>query len=149
MDATVVAAIIGGVSGTGGILVGHLFTRRGHRAAAELTEAQTSDIETQVYERVIKRQETEVTRLDRRVAELSDEVTQLRARLEAREAEHRTELAQLRDERDAWRAECQQLRTQLVAREAELAAARTEVADLRTLAMTSPYPPAPLTGGTP
>lgn len=148
MDPTVVAAVIGGGSGTVGIIVGHLLTRRSREAQTELTDAQTADIETQVYERVIKRQETEVTRLDRRVAELSDEVTQLRARLEAREEQHRQDLAQLRDERDAWRAECGQLRTQLVAREAELAAARTEAAELRALAMTTHYPPAPMTGGT-
>lgn len=126
----VVVALIGlGAGGGGGGVIGHILTRHSRAAQVELTEAQTADIETQVYERVIKRLQAEQELLVGRVRELESEVRILREQLtrnEQRERELLNELTMVRAERDS-------LRTRLAAAQAEAAAHKGEADRLRSL----------------
>lgn len=142
MDATVQAAFISAaglvLAAGGGGLAGHLMGRRGRSATVELNEAQTADLETQVYERVIRTQEAERQKLVARITELESQVAALKAQAAAREQELQRDLELSRGEVSALRAELASVRAQLAAKEAELAGARKEAADLHLLVQASP-----------
>lgn len=138
MDPTVQGAIVTAGGLLLGVLGGHMAGRRARRAGVELTEAQTSDLETQVYERVIRTQEAERRLLAARITELETQVAQLKAAAAAREQELQRDLESTRGELAGVRAELVSVRTQLAAKEVELAAARKEAADLHLLIQVSP-----------
>jgi chromosome segregation ATPase len=142
MDPTVQGALVTAGGLLLGALAGHVTGRRARNAGVELTEAQTADLETQVYERVIRTQETERQKLAARITELESQVAQLKAQAAAREQELQRDLESTRGELSTARAELASVRTQLAATQVELAAARKEAADLHLLIQVSSGQPA-------
>lgn len=132
MDPTVTSGIIG----AGALVLSGAIARLVSRPARRLNEAQATDLETSVAERVVRMQESENLQLLERIRDLELEVGQLKERTAQRERELQRDLDSVRGERDGLLVEINHLRGQITAKELELAAARKEASDMHLVALT-------------